>query len=276
MSRRLSFVAIAAVSASVVLVSSAEGGPSPAIPVVSVTPASSCSQALSECTTYDISIKNTGTKALNDVTVAIVPEAPLIAFRLTGQPPGKQTGVKSAMVDTANIAGGATGKGTFTVVKPLTSANTISVYTTDDGFLSSVGQDVHVQSSAAAPASKPHLEAAEKDVEEAISYEDKALREEGSVTVIKSQLHDAVDALDAAERELKNARASGELDSGAIDAEIYRHAQSYVSDAGSADFQAMANLHTLKDMKEFLAHFLKRANEDKTKALRAIKSALKP
>ena len=262
--------------ASVVVVSAAEGGPSPAIPVITVTPASSCSHGLSDCTTYDISIKNTGTKALDDVTVAIVPQAPLTAFRLTGRPAGTQTGVKDAMLDSANIAGGATGTGTFTVVKPLTATSRISVYTTDNGFGSAVGQDVHVQQSAAAPAAKPHLESAEKDVEEAISYEDKAGQEEGSLTVIKSQLHDAVDALDAAENELKKARSSGELDSGAIDSAIYSSAQGHISSAGSADFQAMANLDTIELMKEHLPHFLTRAREDKMQALRDLKSALKP
>jgi hypothetical protein len=164
---------VAAVSA--VLVSSAAAAPT--TPVITITTDSSCSQE-STCTDYDISIKNPGTLPMNGVTISIVPLAPITGFMLAGQPASQQTGVQDAWaISPLNIAGGATDKGTFQVVTPLTATDSVSVYTTEDGFLSSVGLDLHVQAPKKAPPSKGGLYSAHLELTLAIKDEKKALGE---------------------------------------------------------------------------------------------------
>ena len=140
--------------------------------MITITTDSSCSQA-STCTDYDISIKNPGTLPINGVTISIIPLAPITSFMLVGQPASKQTGAQDAWgIFPSSIAAGATDKGTFQVVTPLKATDSVSVYTTEDGFLSSVGLDVHVQAPTKPPAGKPHLTHAKAFLERALQREE--------------------------------------------------------------------------------------------------------
>lgn len=262
---------VLAVAASVVFASAAGAGPSPAIPVISVTPASTCSQELIDCTTYDISIKNTGKVPLDDVTVAIVPQVPLLTFSLAGDPPGTQTGVQDAMLDRIDIAGGATGTGTFKVATPLKSTDKISVYTTTDGFASSVGQDVSL-SKALGIHTGTGAAGATDAIEQAIQDE-----KEGSAaasrhdwTAVHQDLNNkgigARESLRQADGDLSAALQAGEIDR-ATDQAIEGH----LNNASSLDVDA-ARAASDKNA-TLIEHLVAEAIQEKDAALAVLKKA---
>jgi hypothetical protein len=253
---------IAAVSA--VLVSSAAAAPT--VPVITITTDSSCSQA-STCTDYDISIKNPGTLPINGVTISIVPLAPITGFMLAGQPPSQQTGVQDAWaISPSNIPGGATDKGTFQVVTPLTATDSISVYTTEDGFLSSVGLDEHVQAPTKPPAGKPGLTEAWRQLDFALQHEKAALKvKTGAEMVLYTEAGRS--ALRLARLGLIDAAKSGE-----IDTDLESTIKSDIEAAMSDDLQA--EKAEKKDDVSSGERWLTKARAKKEAALRLVELAL--
>jgi len=264
---RSAVVAVVAVAA--ILVSSAAAAPT--TPVITVTTDSSCSQQAT-CTDYDISIQNPGTLAMNGVTISIIPLAPITGFTLVGQPASKPTGAQDAWgIFPASIASGATAKGTFQVVAPLTSTDSISVYTTEDGFLSAVGVDVHLKAPTkkvpVKPPSKAGLKLAAYVLGVGIEHEKKALGEPTGkkmaawTDIGRSQVEEA-------QNDLHRAGSSG-----AIGSDLENSIDTDLEKAIADDTQAAAA--AAKDDLSSARRRLNEAISKKEAALRLLELALK-
>ena len=114
-----------------------------AIPApVTITIKSSCVSTIN-CESFNFSLKNGGTAALNGLTIQIAAPNTITAFSIGGQPAAKPTGVQNAWsVFPATIPVGATVTGSGTVSAPLTKNVDFKIFTTPDGFATATGQDV--------------------------------------------------------------------------------------------------------------------------------------
>jgi hypothetical protein len=109
---------------------------------IAITIKGSCVSMIS-CESFNFSLKNGSTTALNGLTIQIAAPNTITAFSIGGQPAAKPTGVQNAWsVFPATIPVGATVTGSGTLSAPLTKGVDFKIFTTPDGFATAIGQDV--------------------------------------------------------------------------------------------------------------------------------------
>lgn len=125
------------------------------------------------CTSFDFTYLNTDTVPSNGLTIQMEAPNTITAFRVTGQPDARPTGVQNAWaIYPFVVAPGAMVSGTGMTSMPLVLGAKFTVYGTSDGFATATGQDIMLT----LPPHDPKLVSANRDISHAIALEARALR----------------------------------------------------------------------------------------------------